>query len=181
MVMVELRAAWGPQPQPDVGMWVVVFFLTGPSAPGSMHCLLFPLKVAAVLFQNLRIKSLVYQCVFSPRPNNVSFTNWQTKDQLMDILCLFKSYSPINMFFLIFGTWYFCELVECWQITKQLQKEQIFTNSRNNQAPFGSFICVCTCGGWWAVRGRGYLYLKFFLSTYVIVLCFVGIFIESGV
>jgi len=54
----------------------------------------------------------------STKVENVSFTNWQAKDKLMDIMCSFISYRPINTS--VFGTSYLCELVECWQMTTQI-------------------------------------------------------------
>lgn len=54
----------------------------------------------------------------STKVENVSFTNWQTKDKLMGIMCSYISYPPINTS--VFGTLYLCELVEGWQMTTQI-------------------------------------------------------------
>lgn len=106
-----------------VGDW---HFPIGPSSPGNMHCLPFPIKPSsAELFQGLRVKFRVYHCVSSPRPN-VLFTTCQTKDQLMHIMCSFISYSP-TMDFFFFNFWH---LVPLW-VSRVLADNQTITEVAN--------------------------------------------------
>lgn len=119
------RAAWHPQPQPGAWLWGVGSFPTGPSSPGNMHCLPFPIKPSsAMIFWSLRIKCQVYPCVSSPRPN-VLFITCQTKDQLMGIMCPFISYSPKMYFF--FNFWHLAPL---W-VSRVLADNQTITEVAN--------------------------------------------------